>query len=243
MSLTSGQSNWLQSIWPQALATSNVTGVDPTIIAGQAALESGWGSKAGATLFGVKGSGPALTTTEYVDGKPITTSQNFASYGSIEDAFAGYADVLNKYGTGNVSGVANQIANIAGHGYATDPNYASKLGGVANTVSKAVQGFNTAKDVVSSLTDVINGKLKNGVTSAVGSAVNSATGGLAAGVLGIGGESWVDQIKDWIKNSDFFTRVGMAILGFILIMAAFTILAAQSKTVQGAVKTAAKAAV
>lgn len=44
---------------------------------------------------------------------------------------------------------------------------------------------------------------------------------LAANALGIGGKSWVQQIKDWFKETKFWQRLAIVVLALILIAAAF----------------------
>jgi len=65
---------------------------------------------------------------------------------------------------------------------------------------------------------------------------------IAADAFGIGGgKSWLEQFRDWLANSHFWQRIGMAILGLIFIAAALYLLG--SKQMKQTVITAAKAAV
>jgi len=137
---------FVQRMWPAAQSAERATGVPAAFIVGQAALESGWGRKElthadGRTafnLFGIKAGGAwkgatvDSMTSEFIDGRMIKTVERFRAYGSYEEAFndwarlmAGnprYSGVLNAGGS-----VASFAANMQKAGYATDPNYGSKL--------------------------------------------------------------------------------------------------------------------
>lgn len=125
---------------------SRSTGIPAKFMLGQAALESGWGKReiVGAdgtlshNLFGIKATGGwkggvvESVTTEYVDGVPQKRIEKFRAYDSYADAFRDYAALMRnnpRYKTvldnaQTVSGFANGLQRA---GYATDPNYASKL--------------------------------------------------------------------------------------------------------------------
>lgn len=84
-------------------------------------------------LFGVKGSGTAgsvyMNTTEYINGKKITSKEKFAKYETYYDSMLAHSNLLLKpryqkylqYAT-TVSDYAHGIHDA---GYATDPNYAN----------------------------------------------------------------------------------------------------------------------
>ncbi|MBY4898459.1 flagellar assembly peptidoglycan hydrolase FlgJ [Cupriavidus sp. AU9028] len=137
-----------------AVAASRASGVPAKLILGQAALESGWGRREithanGSTthnLFGIKAGanwkGPVaeITTTEYIDGQPQKVKARFRAYGSYEEAFADYARLLsnNPRYAGVVSAGSAEAAahHLQRAGYATDPEYGSKL----VRIMKQVQG-------------------------------------------------------------------------------------------------------
>jgi peptidoglycan hydrolase FlgJ len=118
----------------------------------QAAHETGWGKQAirmadgsnSFNLFGIKAgagwTGPVarITTTEYADGAPKKTVQNFRAYSSYEESFADYARLMKQSPryrdviaqAGSAQGFAQGLQRA---GYATDPAYADKLSRVINT--------------------------------------------------------------------------------------------------------------
>jgi len=130
------------------------TGIPASFMIAQAAHESGWGkreitNKDGSpsfNVFGIKatpgwtGKVAEVQTTEYVDGKPQKVTAKFRAYSSYAEAFTDYAkvlgsndryrDVVAKAGTGNAEAFAQGLQKA---GYATDPEYASKLAKVINT--------------------------------------------------------------------------------------------------------------
>lgn len=132
-------------VWPHAVEASRSTGISPQFLVAHAALESGWGrneirqsdGSASHNLFGIKagkswnGSSVEAATTEYVGGQAQSTVERFRSYGSYEEAFRDYANLLRnnpRYGgvIGSQDG-AEFAKGLQRAGYATDPAYADKL--------------------------------------------------------------------------------------------------------------------
>jgi len=133
------------------------TGIPASFMIAQAAHESGWGkreilNKDGSSsfnVFGIKaganwtGKVAEVQTTEYVDGKPTKVTAKFRAYGSYEEAFKDYAklignndryrDVVAKANTGSAEGFAKGLQKA---GYATDPEYATKLARTINTTMR-----------------------------------------------------------------------------------------------------------
>lgn len=121
------------------------TGLPERLIVAQAALESAWGRRelrgtdgaASFNLFGIKadaawrGRVVESVTTEVVAGVSHRVRAAFRAYGSYEEAFADYAHFLAsnpRYGTARTGTDAEGAARaLQRAGYATDPDYASKL--------------------------------------------------------------------------------------------------------------------
>jgi len=137
-------------VWPHAVEASRSTGISPQFLVAHAALESGWGrneirqsdGSASHNLFGIKagkswnGSSVEAATTEYVGGEAQSTVERFRSYGSYEEAFRDYANLLRnnpRYGgvIGSQDG-AEFAKGLQRAGYATDPAYADKLNRIIN---------------------------------------------------------------------------------------------------------------
>lgn len=127
-------------------------GLSPSLVVAHAALETGWGNRAIKTadgqdshnLFGIKagrdwtGKTADVTTTEFVDGKAQKRVEKFRAYGSDADALSDYASLLQR----RFASAVGQGSNAAGFGkalqnggYATDPDYASKIAQVAQNVA------------------------------------------------------------------------------------------------------------
>lgn len=74
--------------------------------------------------------------------------------------------------------------------------------------------------------------LIKGVKSALGAGVMAALAGnpitaplaLGASLLGIGGKSWIDQFRDWLKESNFWQRIAIGALAILLIIGAIYLL-------------------
>jgi flagellar protein FlgJ len=137
-----------EKLGAHAEAASAATGIPAKFMLGQAALESGWGKReiknADGTpshnLFGIKagsswtGKTVDAVTTEYVNGVPQTRVEKFRAYDSYADSFKDYANLITgnkryeKVLTGANAGDASSFAQgLQKAGYATDPNYATKL--------------------------------------------------------------------------------------------------------------------
>lgn len=131
---------------PHAEKASRSTGIPAKFMLGQAALESGWGKReivtrdgtASHNLFGIKATGGwkgrvvESATTEYVNGVPQKRIEKFRAYDSYADSFRDYAALMhNNPRYKNVLDNAHTVSEFANGlqraGYATDPNYASKL--------------------------------------------------------------------------------------------------------------------
>lgn len=121
---------------------------------GQAALESGWGKReikgsdgtSSHNLFGIKanaswkGKVVEAMTTEYVNGIKQKRIEKFRAYDSYAETFQDFAKLMKnnpRYERvmANLDNVNNYAAAIQKSGYATDPNYASKLISVVNKVA------------------------------------------------------------------------------------------------------------
>lgn len=124
---------------PYALAVSQQTGVDPRIVIAQSAIETGYGRSAPQNnFFGIKGPGGTYTTTEYGPQGKYTTQDSFRGYGSMAESAADYADFINKNPRykdfRSAQGLDAQLAALQKSGYATDPNYSAKVGGLAKRI-------------------------------------------------------------------------------------------------------------
>lgn len=130
---------------------SRTTGIPAKFMLGQAALESGWGKRVIRTadggssynLFGIKagsnwkGKTVDAVTTEYVDGVAQKRVEKFRAYDSYADSFRDYAQLMRnnpRYEKvlANASDVKGFAQGLQRAGYATDPNYATKLTNIIN---------------------------------------------------------------------------------------------------------------
>lgn len=115
---------FLQSIFPAAASTAAQTGIPVQALLGQAALETGWGSS------------PAFQNLNNVAGINIpggngTQYQSFSSPAASFNALGNL--VTSQYPNAIGGGVTQYAQALQAGGYATDPLYASKLIGVANS--------------------------------------------------------------------------------------------------------------
>jgi flagellum-specific peptidoglycan hydrolase FlgJ len=123
---------------PVARESMKRTGVPASVTLAQAALETGWGGSSigdAKNLFGIKGTGPAgsirVSTKEFINGRMVTVQDNFRKYHTWAQSIEDHGKLLQnsryspamKY-KNNPDQFAREIHKA---GYATDPNYASKL--------------------------------------------------------------------------------------------------------------------
>lgn len=149
---TNSQADFVAKHSEVANRVESATGIPAAFMIGQAGHETGWGKfeikvKGGQpsyNLFGIKaganwsGKVAEVTTTEYVDGVAQKQVAKFRAYGSYEEAFRDYARLISespryekvRTAARSVQGFASGLQKA---GYATDPEYASKLSRAINT--------------------------------------------------------------------------------------------------------------
>jgi flagellar protein FlgJ len=122
------------------------SGIPASFMLGQAGHETGWGrgeirhkdGSAAYNLFGIKagkswtGKVAEVTTTEYTNGVARKVTAKFRAYDSYEDSFRDYARLINdnpryEKARGKVGSAVAYATELQKAGYATDPEYASKL--------------------------------------------------------------------------------------------------------------------
>ncbi len=178
------QQSFVRSLWPQAQQAGQQLGVDPRNLIAQAALETNWGRNlpqdaSGASsnnLFGMKASagwaGPSVTapTQEYANGTPTQIQAQFRAYASPGESLQDYVTLLQnnpRYASalntgGNVQAFA---AGLQRGGYATDPDYARKIGALAQSVSSVLAGPAGVTDLKSAPEVPITAHTSGGVLS------------------------------------------------------------------------------
>ena len=150
------QEEFLRLHQSSASAAEAQTGIPATFMVAQAAHESGWGKheirnadgSSSFNLFGIKaGSGwkgkvAQVATTEVLNGQPHKVIAKFRAYGSYEESFNDYAQLMknNPRYASVVTAASSAQSSAQGFaqglqraGYATDPAYADKLTRVINT--------------------------------------------------------------------------------------------------------------
>jgi len=131
---------------------AQATGIPASYMMGQAAHETGWGKREihkadgspSFNLFGIKaganwkGKVAEVTTTEYINGVPRQIKARFRAYESYEASFRDYARMIGsspRYAQvmNNLHSAQAFASGLQKAGYATDPQYASKLSRIINT--------------------------------------------------------------------------------------------------------------
>lgn len=137
---------FVQQLLPLAERVAADSGVDPRLMVAQAALETGWGrhmiegsdGSPSYNLFGIKadqrwsGESVNIATTEYREGVKMNERAEFRAYPDFEASFRDYVSFLEsnpRYqdvlaSAGNPDLFARKLQEA---GYATDPEYATKI--------------------------------------------------------------------------------------------------------------------
>lgn len=123
---------FIDTIAPLAQRVQDRYGVPASLVIAQAALETGWGeSVIGGNYFGIKGKGIDAQTLECIGGKLVSVRDSFARHGGLDASCEAYGNLLAsnaRYAAVGKSESGIEAAEaVAKAGYATDPNYASKL--------------------------------------------------------------------------------------------------------------------
>ncbi|HEY6927206.1 MAG TPA: flagellar assembly peptidoglycan hydrolase FlgJ, partial [Steroidobacteraceae bacterium] len=148
------QADFISDLWPAAQEAGQQLGVDPRNLIAQAALETNWGTRvphdasgrSSNNLFGMKtggrwnGASVAAGTQEYQNGIAVSTTGQFRAYDNRAQSFQDYVALLRnspRYAAALNTGsnVHAFAAALQRGGYATDPDYASKVSSLAGSIN------------------------------------------------------------------------------------------------------------
>ena len=121
--------------WDGVIKASKKAGVKyPEVVAAQWALESGWGKHTSGknNYFGLKGSGTSTSTQEFINGQWITITAAFIDFPDLYTCIEylvtrWYKDYKIHKGVNRATSRNNCAELLVKEGYATDPDYATKL--------------------------------------------------------------------------------------------------------------------
>ncbi|WP_122235542.1 flagellar assembly peptidoglycan hydrolase FlgJ [Pseudomonas coronafaciens] len=158
----SNADQFVETMLPLAKEAAARIGVDPVMLVAQAALETGWGKSimrqqdgsSSHNLFGIKAAGSwkgaeaRAITGEFRDGKMVKETADFRSYGSYADSFHDLVSLLqnnNRYKevVNSADKPEQFVKELQKAGYATDPDYASKISQIAKQM-KSYQTYAAA---------------------------------------------------------------------------------------------------
>ena len=118
----------------------------PSTVLAMAALESGYNLNA-KTLFGIKGDGIVLDTTECINGENINIKDSFVIYPTLAEAVQGLYELMqwdNYDRATSCTDYEKECRMIQACGYATDPDYADKLISIVNSYQLTI--FNNIEE-------------------------------------------------------------------------------------------------
>jgi len=148
------RTEFVRALWPQARQAADQLGVHPVSLIAQAALESNWGravprSSTGDSshnLFGIKatnawgGNSDIAPTREFHNGDALSVRAAFRAYADPAAGFQDYVALLGRdpryrEALNSGSDIGAFARALQKGGYATDPDYASKVTAVAREIS------------------------------------------------------------------------------------------------------------
>jgi flagellar protein FlgJ len=150
----SSQDEFVATMLPMAKQAAARIGIDPRYLVAQAALETGWGKSvmratdgtSSHNLFGIKagqswqGEQARAITSEFRDGAMVKETAQFRSYNSYQDSFHDLVTLLQsndryKEVVKSADNPEQFVRELQKAGYATDPDYASKISQIAKTMN------------------------------------------------------------------------------------------------------------
>ena len=139
--------------WDGVLAAAKAAGSKyPEVVSAQWALESGWGKHTSGThnYFGLKGSGSNVNTQEFLNGKWVTIQAGFINFPDLYTCVCylverWYKDFGQFKGVNRAKSADECARLLVAEGYATDPDYATKLIAILNKQDKPPQPETPAK--------------------------------------------------------------------------------------------------
>lgn len=156
---------FIEQLMPLAEKAAKTLGVNPAVLLAQAALETGWGKfitrdvasgQNSRNLFNIKadrswqGEAVQVQTLEYRGGVPEKEQARFRAYDSYADSFNDYVDFLRsnpryQQALENGTDPSRFVRELHNAGYATDPEYASKIERIFNGELLAGLGHRAAE--------------------------------------------------------------------------------------------------
>ncbi|SDU40775.1 flagellar assembly peptidoglycan hydrolase FlgJ [Pseudomonas yamanorum] len=150
----SSQDEFVATMLPMAKQAAARIGIDPRYLVAQAALETGWGKSvmraedgtSSHNLFGIKagqswqGEQARAITSEFRNGAMVKETAQFRSYNSYQDSFHDLVTLLQsndryKEVVKSADNPEQFVRELQKAGYATDPDYASKISQIAKTMN------------------------------------------------------------------------------------------------------------
>ncbi|MHC8335129.1 flagellar assembly peptidoglycan hydrolase FlgJ [Pseudomonas sp. LB3P25] len=150
----SSADEFVNTMLPMAKEAAERIGVDPRYLVAQAALETGWGKSvmraqdgsSSHNLFGIKassswkGESARAITSEFRNGEMVKETAEFRSYDSYKDGFHDLVTLLqtnNRYQdvVKSADNPEQFVRELQKAGYATDPDYASKISQIAKQMT------------------------------------------------------------------------------------------------------------
>ncbi len=151
---------FVNALMPLAEKAAGILGVSPSVLLAQAALETGWGKfvtrdtasgRSSLNLFNIKadsrwqGDAVQVQTLEYRGGVPEKEQARFRAYEDYADSFNDYVEFLQtnpryQQALEQAGDPGRFVRELHAAGYATDPEYATKIERIFNSDLLAALG-------------------------------------------------------------------------------------------------------
>lgn len=154
----SSPEDFVEKMMPFALKAVEGIGMNPLVLVAQAALETGWGKHVPTNnnYYGIKAGGSwdgpvqELASDEFENGAMVKRNSKFRAYPSVLESMKDYVSLIT--GNDRYQKAAKKsfdpdtyFDEIQKAGYATDPNYASKLKNISRQI--AFMAYKQHKDL------------------------------------------------------------------------------------------------
>ena len=139
--------DFVDKLMPYAVKATEGSGMNPLVLLSQAALETGWGEHVkGNNFYGIKAGGSwrgeteDFATHEFLGGKSVSILDTFRAYPSVLESMQDYVSLIQNneryHKAAKISWDPERyFEEIQKAGYATDPNYASKLTQISRKIA------------------------------------------------------------------------------------------------------------
>lgn len=201
----------LSDYLPSVFSTAQQDGVNPYIAGGIMSTESSGNPNAYSSAGAIGLFQLIPSTAAQMGVNPWDPQQN------IQGGIGYFSSLLNKF-NGDYKAA---LASYNGWHIGINPDGSFHIPSGASTyINNVIKGAEKLGTDPSGFVADLAGGIANSIIP--------GSGGVISGALGGDGESWFQQLKDWITNSGFFERIALAVLALLFVLGGLYLLKGQS---------------